>query len=188
MSDFIRLQLETKLDEWLRKDLKTILPPQAVVAVLDKQSAGSDGPVIRKFVEETVSPASISQRLQTIGFYLGQGRLDKAAFHLNWLERDVEAVKNMIANAVPVINSVAAPHYERGLNTIQAARDGHAAVHGTEAEKLDSWRKQCAAFDDAIAAGKKTIGAAERHAATVCGVSQKSIGRARKKREAGLLK
>ncbi|MEP0323029.1 MAG: hypothetical protein ABJP67_14510 [Nitratireductor sp.] len=38
------------------------------------------------------------------------------------------------------------PEALRGAATIQAARDGHASVHGTEAQKLARWRSMAADF------------------------------------------
>ncbi|WP_192177682.1 hypothetical protein [Mesorhizobium amorphae] len=188
MSASIRLKLEVKLDEWQHKNKAPVLPLHAVAAVLARFGNDGDGPLWRDFVENAVSPKRIAERLHNATFYLSVGRIDDAYSEMEELERHVDTVKNMIANTMPMTNTLAAPDYERGLGTLQASRDGHAAVHGTEDEKLEKWKEQCAAFDAAVAAGKKTIGAAELKAAEVCGVSQKSISRARKKRELGLLK
>ncbi|TIQ99517.1 hypothetical protein [Mesorhizobium sp.] len=190
MSDFMRLQLDSKVKDWEeRLNQPAILPPHAIAELFAKLDAGGRAldPLLRTYIEDAVSQNRIEGFLHTARWCLANGDIDEAARLLHEIEWPVEVVKNLIAYNMPVVNSFAAPHFERGLGTIQAARDGHAAVHGTQAEKLENWRKQCAAFDAAIAAGKKTIGAAERHAADLCGVSQKSIGRARKKRDAGLL-
>ncbi|MBZ9760312.1 hypothetical protein LB553_05410 [Mesorhizobium sp. CA8] len=196
-SDFIRHQLDAKISDWEeRLKQPSILPSHAVAELLSKLDAGgrADDPLWRQYIEDAVSQNRISDRLQIARWHLASGDIEGTAQVIHDIEWPVEVVKNLIASNLPVVNSFSAPHYERGLGTLQAAKDGHTSVHGTEDEKIKKWREQCAAFDQAFAAKKKTTGAqkktigeAEREAATICGVSQKSIGRARKKRDQGLL-
>jgi hypothetical protein len=143
------MTLEHRLDVWKQKASNhPVLPTDAVAALEKVFGTEGDGPLIRRFIQDTVSPARIRGRLDSAEFHMTVGDLDAAAAGLDRLDRDIEAVKNMIANAVPVVNAISAPHYARGKSNVVQLKENTGQVnkerHDTRAREWKKWNEVAA--------------------------------------------
>ena len=127
-------------------------------------------------------------RLETEGAPAGQElreRLNKASEAVSPLNSDVfkrHIEWILVRKAQIEMAEVASPHAKRGSKVHEGAKKGHAAVHGTQEEKLEGWKKLQIELETVHAEHPRWgITDIRKEAANRCGVSSKTVERHTKK-------
>jgi len=142
---------------------------QRVLSATDRQIlrwAGSKNPELAMEIRREAR--SVLQYVNVVRAQVAAGAWKDAVFHAIRLGENNEALS---------VRLCAEQHAARGRRVLEAAREGHAETHGTQAQKTARWREYVAAFHEKWKPGEKKKPAYVK-AGKKCRVNPETIARA----------
>jgi hypothetical protein len=165
LEDDLTLWIES-LENYLSNQKGGTDPRAAEIENLARQWEKAGDHERAAWIRRHTSADYIRNTARTCRAYIKHGKMDEVYSIRKRFER----------NRLPIEALLDQQHIRRGRKVVRAARAGHQAVHGDEAQKRDRWQRVHADFEAEKAKGtpKAALIVAERH-----GVSERQVYRSK---------